>query len=78
MVRTLLVLAREHGEKAGEGIRIRLKLSQATLAAMVAASRENVNRALAFFVSHGSVGQREGFFFVRDRRALEIEADRAP
>jgi CRP-like cAMP-binding protein len=77
VARTLLDLAREHGEPTGEGIRIGLKLSQTTLAAMVAASRENVNRALALLSSQGAVSQREGFYFVLDRKSLETEADRA-
>jgi CRP-like cAMP-binding protein len=77
VARTLLDLAREQGEPTDDGVRIRLKLSQTTLAAMVAASRENVNRALALFVSQGVVSQREGFFVVRDRKALETAADSA-
>jgi CRP/FNR family cyclic AMP-dependent transcriptional regulator len=76
VARTLLALAREQGEPTETGARIRLKLSQATLGAMVAASRENVNRALALFLSSGAVSQKDGFFVVHDQRALEKEADR--
>lgn len=75
VARTLLALAEEQGEATESGVRIRLKLSQTTLAAMVAASRENVNRALAQFVSHGAVSQRDGYFFVHDHKALEAECD---
>ena len=75
VARVLLALAEEHGEAAGAGRRIRLKLSQTTLGSMVAASRENVNRALAFFISSGAVSQREGFFFVHDRQVLESAAE---
>jgi CRP-like cAMP-binding protein len=78
VARALLDLVREHGEPAGAGVRIRLKLSQSTLAAMVAASRENVNRALGLLISSGAVSQRDGYFFVHDRKALEMEANRAP
>jgi CRP-like cAMP-binding protein len=53
VARALLALVREHGEPSAAGVRIHLKLSQGTLAAMVAASRENVNRALAVFLSRG-------------------------
>jgi CRP-like cAMP-binding protein len=73
VARTLLDLADEQGERTEMGVRIRLKLSQSTLAAMVAASRENVNRALASFRANGQVSQRDGFFFVHDRNALEEE-----
>jgi CRP-like cAMP-binding protein len=75
VARTLLALVREQGERTGAGERIRLKLSQATLAAMVAATRENVNRALGFLIANGAVSQREGYFFVHDRRLLESAAE---
>jgi CRP-like cAMP-binding protein len=78
VARTLVSLTREQGEPTASGVRIRLKLSQATLAAMVAASRENVNRALAVFLSSGAISQHEGFFFVHDGKALEAEADSEP
>jgi CRP-like cAMP-binding protein len=67
----LLALVDEFGEPTDEGVRIRLRLSQATLAALVAASRENVNRALSSFMSARVVSQRNGHFFVHDRAALE-------
>jgi CRP-like cAMP-binding protein len=71
----LLGLADEFGEPvAGQGLRIGLRLSQGTLAALVAASRENVNRALAAFVAGGVVSQRDGHFLVHDRAALERAA----
>lgn len=76
VARTLLDLAREHGESVPSGVRIRLKLSQTTLAAMVAASRENVNRALALFLARGEVSHHGGFFFVHDHDALENEIAR--
>lgn len=67
----LLALEEEFGEPTADGARIRLRLSQQTLAALVAASRENVNRALSSFVTGGVVSQRDGYFFVHDRTALE-------
>lgn len=67
----LLALVDEFGEPTEAGVRIRLRLSQATLGALVAASRENVNRALSSFVSLGAVSQRDGHFLVHDRAALE-------
>jgi CRP-like cAMP-binding protein len=71
VARALLDLARVHGEPHASAVRIRLKLSQATLASMVAASRENVNRALASFQVRGHVSHQGGYFFVHDRQALE-------
>lgn len=73
--RTLLTLAEEFGEPAPDGVRIRLELSQRTLAALVAASRENVNRALAPLVADGVISQRDRHFVVHDFAALAEAAD---
>ena len=70
----LLTLADEHGEATPEGIRLRVRLSQGELAAHVAASRENVNRALAALVGAGVASQRDGYLYVHDRPALEQAA----
>jgi CRP-like cAMP-binding protein len=71
----LLRLGEEFGEPTrDEGVRIRLRLSQSTLAALVAASRENVNRALTSLVSTGVVSQRDGHFHIHDLIALERAA----
>jgi CRP/FNR family cyclic AMP-dependent transcriptional regulator len=67
----LLALGDEFGTSSGDGVRIRLKVSQSTLAALVAASRENVNRALSGYVTSGVVSQRDGYFVIHDRAALE-------
>jgi CRP-like cAMP-binding protein len=67
----LLTLSDEFGERAPGGARISLRLSQGTLAALVAASRENVNRALATLTASGAVSQRDGYFSIHDRPALE-------
>jgi len=67
---TLLALADEFGEPVPGGTRIRLELSQRTLAALVAASRENVNRALAPLFASGAISQGDAYFVVHDRRAL--------
>lgn len=56
----LLELSKTHGEATPEGVRIKMRLSQATLAAMVAASRENVNRALQRFAARGVIRQEAG------------------
>ena len=72
----LLRLAEEHGEDTPDGIRIRLRLSQTDLAAHIAASRENVNRALAALVASGVVSHVDGHLRVHDVAAL-AEAARA-
>jgi len=75
--RTLLALADEFGEPVPGGVRIRLELSQRTLAALVAASRENVNRALAPLVAGGVISQSNGHFVVHDLVALAASAEGA-
>jgi CRP/FNR family transcriptional regulator len=66
----LLALAGEYGHPVGGGVEIRLRMSQATLASLVAASRENVNRALSGFLAAGVVAQEDGYFLVLDEAAL--------
>ena len=73
--RTLLALAEEFGEPVPDGVRIRLELSQRTLAALVAASRENVNRALAPLVADGVISQSDRHFVVHDLAALAASAE---
>jgi CRP/FNR family transcriptional regulator, cyclic AMP receptor protein len=65
VARKLLELAQQHGEPTGDGIKITIKLSQGTLAGMIAASRTNVNRVLATFIAGGAVRHREGYFTIR-------------
>jgi len=57
----LLALAQSHGECTSSGVRIDVKLSQRTLAGMVGASRENVNRALRRFIARGDISQDGGY-----------------
>ena len=60
----LLELSKTHGEQTPEGVRIKMRLSQGTLAAMVAASRENVNRAMQRFVARGAIKQERGMITI--------------
>lgn len=48
------------GHQTPEGFRIDVRLSQRTLASMVSASRENVNRALHRFTERGDIRQDRG------------------
>jgi CRP-like cAMP-binding protein len=78
VARALLALADEFGEpQHGAGVQIRLLLSQGTLAAVVAASRENVNRALAPLIAAGVVSHQAGHFHIHDLAALRtaVEAE---
>jgi CRP/FNR family cyclic AMP-dependent transcriptional regulator len=64
VARKLLDLAAAHGHKTPDGIRIEMRLTQKTLAGMVAASRENVNRALSRLAARGDIVQRAGYITV--------------
>jgi CRP/FNR family transcriptional regulator len=70
VARKLLELARTHGDPATGGTRIRVRISQRTLAGMVAASRENVNRALSRFAAHGDISIDGGYITIVDAAAL--------
>jgi CRP-like cAMP-binding protein len=58
VARKLLELAAARGEQAGPGAQI--TVSQRTLAGLVGASRENVNRALSRFASLGAISLERG------------------
>ena len=70
VARTLLELADKHGDPAKVGTRIRVRISQRTLAGMVAASRENVNRVLSRFAALGDISIDGGYITVLDANAL--------
>jgi CRP/FNR family transcriptional regulator, cyclic AMP receptor protein len=64
VAKKLLDLAESQGDPSLEGRRIRVRLTQRTLAGLVGASRENVNRALSRFVAHGDISQEHGFITI--------------
>jgi CRP-like cAMP-binding protein len=70
LARRLAELADEHGEKAGDGVRIALPLSQEELAAWTGASREAVAKALAQFRSRGWLSTERRRITVHDLEAL--------
>jgi CRP-like cAMP-binding protein/class 3 adenylate cyclase len=66
----LLELSAGHGEPVAGGVRIRVRLPQAELAAMVGSSREIVNRALRRFVALGAVSIEHGLITILDADRL--------
>ena len=64
VARKLLDLSQTHGDRTADGTRINMRLSQRTLASMVAASRENVNRALHRFAVRGDIKQDGGIITI--------------
>ena len=64
VAKKLLELAETHGELGDGGTRISLRLTQRTLAGMVAASRENVNRALSRLSARGDILLDAGYITI--------------
>ena len=60
VARKLLELAEARGDLSGKEIQISVPISQRTLAGLVGASRENVNRALSRFASLGLIKVERG------------------
>ncbi len=71
IARKLLDLADRHGEPVTGGVRIRIRLTQAELAAMVGASRENVNRSLGQLVTLGALSMEGGHITILDSDRLK-------
>ena len=77
IVRKLLELADRHGQEHEDGsVEIALRVPQATLAGLVGATRENVNRALRALTAEGKVRLVDGRFLIPDLAAIRREADR--
>jgi CRP-like cAMP-binding protein len=70
LARLITKLATDYGRPAEEGVRIELKLSQSDLAALVASSRESVNKQLAQWRSAGLIGTEAGHITVLRPQAL--------
>lgn len=66
----LVELADTRGRATADGVVIEMRLRQRTLAGMVGASRENVNRTLRRFAALGYIRQGPGFITVLDRARL--------
>jgi CRP/FNR family transcriptional regulator, cyclic AMP receptor protein len=66
----LIELADTRGRATPDGVVIEMHLRQQTLAGMVGASRENVNRALRRFAGLGYIRQGRGSITVLDRARL--------
>ena len=71
LARTLLRLADEHGEVAGDGVVIDLALTQTDLAEMTGATRVSINKALGRFRRAGWITTKGRHFTILDRPALE-------
>ncbi|MCB2100580.1 MAG: Crp/Fnr family transcriptional regulator [Rhodobacterales bacterium] len=77
LAKRLLRLAGQHGEKAPDGVRIGLNLSQQMLGAMMGTTREAVNKQLRALEDEGLVRLGRGSVTVLDRAALEAIVEAA-
>lgn len=68
----LLHLADQFGEPAEDGVRIRLHVTETTLANMIGASRENVSRAIAKLQREGAVRREHGLFLLAQPDELRV------
>lgn len=74
VAKRLIEMAEEDGTESETGIRIGIPVTQEQLAAMVGATREGVNRALAGFISRGILERRGRFYVVKDMERLVARA----
>lgn len=75
VAQTLLQLADTFGKDVGGGrILVHHKISQADLAAMVGAARENVSRVLNDWKREGQISRISGYYCIEDRAALKALA----
>ena len=71
VAQTVLHLSELFGKDVGQGrVLIHHKISQADLAAMVGAARENVSRVLNDWKREGHVSRISGYYCIEDRAAL--------
>jgi CRP-like cAMP-binding protein len=71
----LLKLSTRYGADAGQGRRIQLKLSQADLSSLIAATRESVNKQLRSWREQGILDEEDGYIIVRQPDALRALVD---
>jgi len=77
VARKLVDLVSTHGDVRKDGaVALSLSVSQGMLAGMVAASRENVNRALQQLAASGDVMVDKGHFVITDVARLQRRVDR--
>jgi CRP-like cAMP-binding protein len=71
----LVKLAGEYGTRTPEGELIRMKLSQRDISALVAATRESVNKQLRQWREEGLVSESGGYLLIRKLAALQRLTD---
>jgi CRP-like cAMP-binding protein len=70
LARLLTKLAQEYGTAGPDGVRIRLKLSQKDLSALIATTRESVNKQLRLWREEGVLDEEGGNIVIRKPEVL--------
>jgi CRP/FNR family cyclic AMP-dependent transcriptional regulator len=70
----LLKLGTRYGSDEGRGQRIQLRLSQADLSSLIAATRESVNKQLRSWREQGILDEEDGHIILRQPEALQALA----
>jgi CRP/FNR family cyclic AMP-dependent transcriptional regulator len=70
LARLLTKLAQEYGAAGPDGVRIRLKLSQKDLSALIATTRESVNKQLRLWREEGVLDEEGGNIVIRKPEVL--------
>lgn len=68
----LLHLADRHGEAMDDGVQIKLRVTETTLASLLGASRENVSRAMAHLQRVGQVRRQRGLLLLPEPEELRL------
>jgi len=71
LAKKLLHLARTHGERLADGLRIDLKLSQEEWGDLVGATRESINKQLRAWTDTGLITLEHGYVVIHRPRELE-------
>jgi CRP/FNR family cyclic AMP-dependent transcriptional regulator len=71
LAKKLVHLARTHGEKLADGVKIDLKLSQEEWGDLVGATRESINKQLRAWIETGLITLEHGYVVIHRLRDLE-------
>jgi len=71
LAKKLMHLARTHGERVAEGVRIDLKLSQEEWGDLVGATRESINKQLRAWTETGLITLEQGYVVIHRPREFE-------
>ncbi len=71
LARLLLRFSRNYGRRVADGVQIELRLSQSDLGALVAGSRESVNRLLSLWQDQGLLTIKNRLITIKNSKGLE-------